>query len=180
MRRLLLLALLVTACGSTPQRPAPARDIPGRSLLLITIDTLRADRVGTYGYAAARTPVIDALAARGVRFDRAYSAAPITLTSHATIMTGRYPPGHGARHNGMRVNPDVHGLADLLAQQKVVSGAFVSAFPLDRRFGLELGFETYSDRMPRGADGRLANERPGRVTADEAIAWLNQHRNVHF
>ena len=73
MRRLLLLALLVTACGSRPERAAPARDIPVRNLLLITIDTLRADRVGAYGYAAARTPALDALARDGVRFDRAYA-----------------------------------------------------------------------------------------------------------
>ena len=180
--RFVLVALLAIAGCSKPPDPTARRGVsePARSVLLITIDTLRADRVGAYGYAAARTPVIDALAARGVRFERAYSAAPITLTSHATILTGRYPPGHGARHNGMQVDAKVPRLAELLSQQHVVSGAFVSAFPLDHRFGLGPGFQVYSDRMPRGTDGRLANERPGRVTVDEAIAWLNRHRSEHF
>ena len=99
-----LLIALCSACTKGPSQqaaPTPAT----RHLLLITIDTLRADRVGAYGYRSARTPAIDTLAARGARFDSAFSSAPITLTSHATIMTGRYPPGHGARHNGMRLDP---------------------------------------------------------------------------
>ena len=179
-RALLVSLLVVTACGGAPERANRTRDVPARNLLLITIDTLRADRVGAYGYTAARTPVIDALAARGVRFEHAYSAAPITLTSHATIMTGRYPPGHGARHNGMRINPGVLPVADILVQKQFVSAAFVSAFPLDHSFGLDRGFQTYSDRMPRGAGGRLASERPGRIAADEAIAWLAQHRAERF
>ena len=151
-----------------------------RNLLLITIDTLRADRVGAYGYRSARTPAIDTLAARGARFDSAFSSAPITLTSHATIMTGRYPPGHGARHNGMRLDPAVPTIADALRQAGFATAAFVAAFPLDRRFGLTKGFQTYSDRMPRGPQGRLASERPGHVVADEAIAWLDEHRAGSF
>jgi len=123
---------------------------------------------------------MDGLAARGVRFDRAFSAAPITLTSHATILTGRYPPGHGARHNGMRMDPAVPTIADVLVRNGFATGAFVSAFPLDRRFGLAKGFQTYSDRMPRGPQGRLASERPGRVAVDEALAWLQQHRQGRF
>ena len=178
-RALLIGLILATACARAPEPAAVARE-PARSVLLITIDTLRADRVGTYGYKAARTPVMDALAARGVRFERAYSAAPITLTSHATILTGRYPPGHGARHNGMRVAPGTRPIADLLRGKGFISAAFVSAFPLDHTFGLNLGFETYSDRMPRGANGRVASERPGHVAADEAIAWLAQHRSERF
>jgi len=83
---------------------AAAFKFPG-NLVIITIDTLRADRVGAYGYAAARTPVLDALARGGTRFNHAYAPAPITLTSHASLMTGRYPPGHAARHNGLRVRP---------------------------------------------------------------------------
>jgi arylsulfatase A-like enzyme/Tfp pilus assembly protein PilF len=152
----------------------------------VTIDTLRADRVGAYGYRAARTPALDALAKTGTRFDRAYAAAPITLVSHASIMTGRYPPGHGARHNGMRVDPKVPTLAQAFTRAGAATAAFVAAFPLDRRFGLSSGFQIYDDEMPRDADGHLANERPGRVIADRAIAWLQQHRGsrvflwVHF
>jgi len=181
MRVVLIALLAIAGCSKPPARTAQGEPRESaRSVLLITIDTLRADRVGAYGYPQARTPAIDALAARGVRFERAYSAAPITLTSHATILTGRYPPGHGARHNGMRLTPGVPSLADLLRQKGFISAAFVSAFPLDHTFGLGLGFETYSDRMPRGANGRLASERPGHVAADDAIAWLARHRSERF
>ena len=144
-----------------------------RTLVLVTVDTLRADRVGAYGWAAARTPVMDALAARVARFTRAFATAPITLPSHASLLTGVYPPGHGSRHNGMRMRGEPATLATILRDRGWATGAFVSAFPLDRRFGLDRGFDRYGDRMPRGPDGRLLNERPGRETVDEALAWLD-------
>jgi choline-sulfatase len=165
-----LLFLLTGGC--TAPRPEPAPASHARHLILVTVDTLRADRVGAYGYARARTPRIDALSARGVRFEHAFAAAPITLTSHASLMTGRYPPGHGARHNGIRVDPAVPTLAKTLSGAGFATGAFVSAFPLDRRFGLNAGFTEYSDRLPRGPRGRLENERPGRDTVNDALAWL--------
>ena len=142
-----------------------------RTVVLVTVDTLRADRVGAYGWAAARTPAMDALAARGVRFTRAFAPAPITLPSHASLLTGLYPPGHGSRHNGMRMSDGPATLATVLRDQGWATGAFVAAFPLDRRFGLDRGFDRYGDRMPRGADGRLLNERPGHEVVDEALAW---------
>ncbi len=151
-----------------PVEPAPAS---ARHVLLITIDTLRADRVGSYGHTAARTPALDGLAQRGVRFARAYATAPVTLPSHASMMTGLYPPGHGARHNGMAMRRDVRTLAEALKTAGFETGAFVSAFPLDARFGLTRGFDTYDCEMPRGEDGRRANERAGSVTVDRAIAW---------
>ena len=164
------------ACRRETVAPPPA---PAPNVVLITIDTLRADRIGAYGYAAARTPVLDALARGGTRFDRAYAPAPITLTSHASLMTGRYPPGHGARHNGLRVKADVPVLAELFQRAGFKTGAFVAAFPLDRRFGLERGFQTYGDRMPRVA-GALANERPGWIAVDEALAWLKTTDAARF
>ena len=173
-----LLCLLASACGGGA--PPAARLAPPPNVLLITIDTLRADRVGAYGYRAARTTSLDRLAGEGMRFDRAYATAPITLTSHATILTGRYPPGHGGRHNGMRVDLNVPTLADAFARAGAATAAFVGAFPLDRRFGLVKGFQTYGDTMPRDASGRLANERRGRVVVDEAIAWLDGHRGQRF
>jgi arylsulfatase A-like enzyme/cytochrome c-type biogenesis protein CcmH/NrfG len=167
---------LVFACGRTPgDRPANARN-----LILFTIDTLRADRVGAYGHSAARTPNIDALARQGVLFTNAFATAPITLPSHASILTGRYPPGHGARHNGIRVKADVPILPDALSRAGFATAAFVGAFPLDRRFGLIRGFGTYGDQMPRAPGGQPANERPGRDVADEAIAWLGQHLSSRF
>ena len=168
--RIALLLLICSGCAAPAPEPPPASR--ARHLVLITIDTLRADRVGAYGYARARTPRIDGLAARGVRFEHAYATAPITLPSHASLMTGRYPPGHGSRHNGMRVDSAVPALATVLSTAGFATGGFVSAFPLDRRFGLNNGFAAYGDRMPRGTRGRLENERPGRDTVDEALAWL--------
>ena len=110
---LVLSTLTLAGCSRVePEAPAPSH---ARNLLLVTVDTLRADRVGAYGYAQARTPNIDSIAARGIRFDRAFATAPITLTSHASMMTGLYPAGHGARHNGLRVSGTVATLASSLA-----------------------------------------------------------------
>ena len=173
LRRSLAVAWLMASGCAAPAPAPPAAGPQARDLVLITIDTLRADRLGAYGYGRARTPHIDGLSARGVRFDRAFATAPITLPSHASLMTGRYPPGHGARHNGIRVDAEVPSLAKALSAAGFATGAFVSAFPLDRRFGLNAGFAMYGDRMPRGPRGRLENERPGRDAVDEARAWLS-------
>lgn len=177
-----LLCIVAVACSGErpPDRPAASAPPAARNLVIITIDTLRADRVGAYGYAAARTPAIDAAAKSGVRFTHAYAAAPITLTSHASLMTGRYPAGHGARHNGMRLDLRTPTLADTLSHAGFATGGFVGAFPLDRRFGLIKGFQTYGDRMPRGTPGHAVNERPGRMVVDEALAWLAGNRDRRF
>ena len=163
--------------GGQPAAPAEVPDPnagPIRTVIVITVDTLRADRVGAYGWAAARTPAMDALSSRGVRFRRAFATAPITLPSHASLLTGLYPPGHGARHNGMRMSGGPATLASLLRDAGWATGAFVGAFPLDRRFGLDRGFDRYGDRMPRGSDGRLLSERPGRQVVDDALTWVRE------
>ena len=164
--------VLAAGCGA----PAPL----AKSVLVITIDTLRADHVGAYGAPGARTPTLDMLAREGARFDRAWAPAPITLPSHASLFTGRYPPGHGARHNGMAVEQSVPTLATLFKAAGFATAAFVSAFPLDRRFGLARGFDVYDDTLPRAADGRPLNERPGADTVDRALAWLQLHRDERF
>jgi len=156
------------ACG----RQKPASKPAARNLLLITIDTLRADHVGAYGWSRAHTPTLDGLAKNGALFERAYAAAPITLPSHATLLTGRYPPGHGARDNGLRLSPDVPTLATELHAKGFATAAFVAAFPLDHQFGLSRGFDVYGDRLPRGNDGRPANERPAADVVNDAISWL--------
>jgi arylsulfatase A-like enzyme/cytochrome c-type biogenesis protein CcmH/NrfG len=168
------LTLAAIGCGGGSRQRSDR--IRPNGIVLITIDTLRADRVGAYGWRAARTPAIDALAARGVRFDRAYATAPITLPSHASLLTGLYPPKHGARHNGMHVGAGVATLASTLHARGFATGAFVAAFPLDHRFGLDRGFDVYSDTLPRGSDGRPLNERPGSQVVDEALAWLNARK----
>ena len=167
----------MAACARDAAPPPKPATGAVRNVVIITIDTLRADHVGAYGYGAARTPAMDGLAREGVRFDRAYATAPITLTSHASLMTGRYPPGHGARHNGMRLDLRTPTLAEHFARAGFATAAFIAAFPLDRRFGLIKGFREYGDAMPRDANGRVTNERPGRLVVDEAIAWADRHRN---
>ena len=100
-------ALLLSAACSRPNGAPPAAVAPARpNIVLITLDTTRADRLGSYGYAAAATPNLDRLAAAGVRFERALSPVPLTLPSHASILTGRYPFAHGVRNNGHFVLPD--------------------------------------------------------------------------
>ena len=180
MTRIRCLALLFLAAACSRSQQSAPQSTPVRSVLLITIDTLRADHVGAYGYAAARTPTLDGLARAGTTFDRAYATAPITLTSHASLMTGRYPPGHGARHNGIRIDLKTPTIAEQFARHGFATAAFIAAFPLDRRFGLIKGFQTYGDRMPRAPDGRPANERPGRAVIDDALEWLARHREERF
>jgi choline-sulfatase len=169
---------IAAGCGGGGRAPSgdgqPAAASKVDAIVLITIDTLRADRVGAYGWRAARTPAIDALAARGVRAEQAFATAPITLPSHASLFTGLYPSRHGARHNGMRVKANVPTLAEMLRARGFATGAFIAAFPLDRRFGLDRGFDVYGDTLPRGTDGRPRNERSGQSVVDEALAWVTR------
>jgi arylsulfatase A-like enzyme/Flp pilus assembly protein TadD len=141
-------------------------------VLLITIDTLRADRVG-----AGITPTIDRLAASGLRFTAARAAAPLTLPSHTTIMTGLWPPAHGVRENGVDRLDERHAtVARLLKAAGYRTAAFIGAFVLDRRFGLAQGFDAYDDQIPRDptASDRLEAERPASAVIDRAIAWLDR------
>ena len=142
--------------------------MPRLNVLLITIDTLRADRVGR-----GLTPAIDGLAARGVRFTNARSVAPLTLPSHTSILTGALPPEHGVRLNGVSLagRPTV---AAAFKDAGYRTGAFVGAYVLDRRFGLGVGFDTYDDRVQRDPTGaaRLEAERRGDAVVDAALAWL--------
>ncbi len=147
-----------------------------RNVLLITLDTTRADRLGCYGYAAAATPALDQLAAEGVLFDQAFSAVPMTLPSHASIMTGLFPPEHGLRINGEhRLDLSDPTLPEVLHQRGYQTGAFIAAFPLDSRNGLDRGFDTYDDDLSTAYehyDGDLSAYRPGDKVTDSAITWL--------
>jgi arylsulfatase A-like enzyme/tetratricopeptide (TPR) repeat protein len=161
--------------ASRPPRRALVERHPGRDVLLITIDTLRADAVGAYGAKTGATPWIDRLAARGVRFSDAHAHNVVTLPSHSNILTGRYPFEHGVRDNaGFRLGADVPTLAALLRQRGYRTGAFVSAFTLDSRFGLDRGFDVYDDRFP-GAARPTPLALPERRAADTVAAareWL--------
>jgi choline-sulfatase len=144
-------------------------------VLLVTIDTLRADRVGCYGHAAAATPGLDSLAARGVRFAAAVAHVPLTGPSHASLLTGQTPLGHGFRDNGGYTLPaGLTTVAEDFRKHGYETGAFVSAFPLHRRFGFDRGFETYDDHLPRGNDPRRPQyiERFADATTDVVLRWL--------
>ena len=148
----------------------------GASLLLVTIDTLRADRVGAYGDREAETPAIDALAARGVLFEEAVASVPLTLPSHSTILSGLEPPHHGVRGNGTYAFPaDRQTLATVLKGHGYATGAFVAAYVLDRRFGLARGFDDYDDRIERRTEGGLLeSERRCEEVVGAAASWVRR------
>jgi len=153
---------------------------PGIPVVLVTIDTLRADRIGAYGHREARTPALDSLAAEGAIFEDAAAPCPLPLPSHASILTGLLPPRHGLRDN-LSARPLVpraaRGFATLaegLGDAGYETAAFVSAAPLSPRWGLDQGFGVY-DAPPEGEPGELSlAERDGAVTVDRAIDWLRR------
>jgi arylsulfatase A-like enzyme/Flp pilus assembly protein TadD len=163
------------ACGrASSDRPHSATIRP--DVVLVTIDTLRADRVGR-----GIMPALDALATRGVYFTQARAAAPLTLPSHVTILTGALPPVHGVRENGTDVYSGTpRSVARDLQDAGYQTAAFVGAYVLDRRFGLADGFDHYDDQIRRDPDAvlRLEAERPADAVVDRALAWLaqSQHR----
>jgi len=171
-----VLVLAAAALGGWWWRSAarPGRQ-PPLSVLLVTVDTLRADALGAYGNAAARTPWVDRLAASGVLFEDAHAHNVVTLASHANILSGRYPLEHGVRDNqGFRFPATLDTLATLLRARGYRTAAFVSGFPLASRFGLGRGFEVYDDSFV-GARARPAffeQERPGPETVALARRWL--------
>ena len=176
----LIVGALCAGCATEkvdmgPALAAQSGSGEGRSVLLVTLDTLRADRLGCYGFRGAATPTLDALATGGVRFTDAMAAAPMTLPSHATIMTGLYPPRHGVRDNGgFRLDGGLTTLAERLGQSGYATGAFIGSLVLDRRFGLDQGFDVYEDQMPdsRRLSGLHGGspQRPGNVVTDAALA----------
>ena len=155
-------------------RTAPARE-PGLNVLLVTVDTLRADAVGAYGQPGGATPWIDRLASGGVRFSNAHAHNVVTLPSHANILSGQLPTEHGVRDNaGFRFPPSLDTLATILKARGYRTGAFVSAFPLDSRFGLARGFDEYDDRFADAArPAFLVQERSGPETVASARRWID-------
>ncbi len=156
-----------------------SRSRPTINVLLITLDTTRADRLGCYGYQKAATPALDGLAAQGVLFERAYSPAPLTLPSHATMFTGLYPPEHGLRTNGRgRLDPSIPTLPKIAADAGYDTGAFVASFVVDSKFGLDPGFAVYDDDLStvEAADEAIHRQRDGKLVVDAALAWLKQPR----
>lgn len=172
------LALLTGGCAPDPETESPtletSRPPAPINVLLVTLDTTRADRIGCYGYERAGTPTIDALAAAGVRFDDARCQVPLTLPSHVSLMTSTYPLVSGVRVNGevLAATP-IATLAERLSAAGHRTAAFIAAFPLDRRFGLARGFDHYDDDLGAAAPPTgHALERPANIVCDAATGWL--------
>ena len=164
-RALPILAVLLAACSRGPSATQPPE--PAENVLLVTIDSLRADHVGAYGDAEARTTALDALAADGVRFERAYAAAPLTVPSTASLLTGRYPFHHKARTKTAHLDPVIPTIAGTFRRARFATAAFLGTPELDKRFGLDGGFETYETTPANQVDA-------------QAIAWLETHPQRRF
>jgi arylsulfatase A-like enzyme/Flp pilus assembly protein TadD len=168
-----LAALSLAGRGTGPEAPSPS-DPP--NLLLISIDTLRADRIGAYG-GKVETKTLDRLAAQGVLFERAVSQVPVTLPSHASLFTGAYPTLHGVHDNGSyRLESRNQTLAETLRGHGYRTGAFIGSFALDSRFGLDQGFEVYDDYYgdARGPEGFGISERRASSVLAPALSWIEE------
>ena len=165
---LLFSFLLSAACESSSPGPGP-------NVLLVTLDTTRADRLGAMGYAGARTPVLDALARRGVLFEKAYASSSLTLPSHTTILTGLDPDQHGVHDNAhSQALPSLRTLAEEFQSAGYRTAAFVAAVVLDRSFGLDQGFGLYDDRIVRSEaafDFEVGSRDAAEVNA-AVLPWL--------
>ncbi len=154
------------------------------NVLLISIDTLRADHVGCYGDRSADTPRLDALAAEGLRFADAVTVAPLTLPAHSSLMTGRFPSHHGVRDNGgFYLSDSEVTLAEVLRSRGYRTGGFVSAFVLDARWGISQGFDHYFDDFDLSkyeGKGMDAVQRRGDETVGKALAWLAEDAERPF
>lgn len=171
-----ILALVLAACSregnGTQAKGLPDGERP--AILLITLDTTRADRLGIENSAVA-TPHFKALADRGLYFTQAYATTPTTLPSHTSMMTGLYPMDHEVRENGRRVGEQLDLMASRLQALGYHTAAFVSGFPLARQFGLARGFDNYDDAFPGSA-----NERTAALTTDAALEYLALEKTADF
>jgi choline-sulfatase len=185
--RALALTFLATAhvAGSAPLLGAqPAPQGGPTNLLFITIDTLRADRLGAYGFPGAVSPAIDGLARDGVLMEDAIASVPLTRPSHATLFTGRQPYEHGIRDNFSKpLDPATPTLATVLKGRGYATGGFIGAYPVSRDSGLQRGFDRYDD--PFVAESSRAtredrSERRGSEVVDQALGWLRTPRSAPF
>lgn len=180
--------LLLTACSYSGHRsnggPGPGSALRPYNVVLVTVDTLRADRLGCYGYRNIDTPELDSVARRGVVFENATAQAPLTAPSHASMMTGLYPTVHQVRDTGGFVLSGEHvTLASMLQKQGWETAAFVGASVLKKRFGMNQGFSVYDDEMPvrdSGVNRADTPERRADVVVDRAVKWLSARSGKPF
>lgn len=167
-----VLPVLLACTGTPPVPPAPD---PRPNLVVVTLDTTRADRIGAYGGPAGATPTLDRLAREGTVFTRAHTVTPLTIPAHATLHTGLLPPRHGVRDNGDHfLGPELVTVAERLQAAGYATMASVGAEVTGRHWGFDQGFDAYHDDMgvPRRDRNRWAIERPGRLVVDDALGWL--------
>ncbi len=184
-RCVLLAAPLAAALFSSASACRLAEAGPAiRNVILITIDTLRADKLALYGGRKLHTPAIDRLAADGVLFERAYSAVPLTAPAHASMMTGRYPATHGVKLNGSSILPDAdRTLAEIPGEQGMRTGAVVSCLVLSSRFGINQGFNLYYEEGISGEEGRRGlwfDERKAADSIERALRWVRSEPDRPF
>ena len=182
---LLLVALPLAACTEGPGARVAAAARPsaeGAPVVVISIDTLRADHLPAYGYRAVRTPHLDALASEAVVFENAYTHCPLTLPAHASLLTGLLPPEHGVRNNiGYRLDPGHATLAGLLKARGYATGAALSSYVLRRTTGLDAGFDLYADvATAAGTKATGDVQRPGPQTVKVALDWVRGVRDRPF
>jgi arylsulfatase A-like enzyme/Tfp pilus assembly protein PilF len=154
------------------------------NLVVVTLDTTRADRIGAYGARDVETPAVDRLASEGVLFEQAVSVAPLTLPAHSSIFTGKFPPEHGVRDNGgFFLGPEQVTLAEVLKGRGYRTGAFVAAYVLAAKWGINQGFDTYFDDFDLSqvrAVSLSAIQRPGNEVLDKALPWIEQAGSSPF
>ncbi len=154
------------------------------NVILITLDTTRADHLACYGYPDVKTPNLDSLASRGVLFEQAATTSPLTLPAHCSMLTGMYPTYHGVRINGnTALNEEQTTIAEVLSAQGYQCGAFIGAFVLDGRWGLKQGFQHYNDQFDLKRYKHLdlgAVQRPGNEVMDAALDWLEKQKSSPF
>jgi len=154
------------------------------NLVIITLDTTRADRIGAYGARDVETPAIDALAREGVLFDQAVAVAPLTLPAHSSIFTGRFPPEHGVRDNGGFFLDDAQvTLAEVLKGRGYRTGGFVAAYVLDSKWGISQGFDTYFDNFDLSQTRGISLgsiQRPANEVVDRALPWILEAKDGPF
>ncbi len=183
LRSVLALVVVVLVVWIAVRATRGRNELGVTSVVLVTIDTVRADRIGAYGGAPDVMPTIDRLAREGVRFERCLTTAPITLPAHASILSGTDPIAHGARVNGaFAFAPENPSLARVLKDRGFATGAFVSAFVLDERFGLDVGFDEYDDKfaLEDGIYDPSPEERRGERTVDAALDFVERAGSQPF
>ncbi len=154
------------------------------NIVVITLDTTRADHIGAYGSTLVKTPAIDRLAGEGTRFAQAMSSAPLTLPAHSSMFTGRFPPEHGVRDNGgFFLSPEQTTLAEMLKAKGFATGGFIAAFVLDAKWGIDQGFDEYVDDFDISERrGRSLGDiqRPGNEVVDKALPWIDSVKDSRF